>query len=562
MGSCFVQNKNEVLTIGLGNKLSFWKDLKGNPINKSEIINSWEISYKEKVSRNEHESGLRLPQFGALSAIRAHWTVSNSPATIVLPTGTGKTETMFATIVSERIEKTLIIVPTNLLREQIFEGAKTFGILPKAKLISDDIIFPTVFLYKSKVNDEQKGKINEAFDKANIIVSTPKMISNLPTDTLSKLVDSIDVVIFDEAHHLAAQHWSNVKNMFIEKRILQFTATPFRNDGKKIGGEIIFNYGLALAQKSGYFQPIDFFPIQEFNEAVSDKEIAKEAIKQLQIDLNKGYEHIVLARTKTKNRADDLYANIYSKYKKYNPVVIHSGTSASKKKLYMEQIRSGKSKIVVCVNMFGEGIDIPNLKIVAIHDKYKSIPITLQFIGRFARSKDGLGSAKLITNIADDNIAEALQDLYKKDADWNKLLPKKSNEYIDKEISLQNLIEGFNSENLDDVSLTQMKPKVSMVAYHTNETRWDWGNWENVFSPDVCRCFVNEEENILIIIEPREVKVRWTMQQSLNNLEWNFYVVYWNREKESVFLNASDLSKGFKLLQSIFPTEPVILNSE
>ncbi|WP_235819678.1 hypothetical protein [Caldifermentibacillus hisashii] len=37
--------------------------------------------------------------------------------------------------------------------------------------------------------------------------------------------------------------------------------------------------------------------------------------------------------------------------------------------------------------MFGEGIDIPNLKIAAIHDKYKSLPITLQFIGRFARTK-------------------------------------------------------------------------------------------------------------------------------------------------------------------------------
>src|SRR5699024_10405103 len=100
-----------------------------------------------------------------------------------------------------------------------------------------------------------------------------------------------------------------------EKRILQFTATPFRNDGKKIGGDIIFNYGLALAQKSGYFQSIDFYPIQEFNESNSDKEIAKIAIKQLEDDLIKGYEHIVLARVNTKKRADDLYEDIYSKYK-------------------------------------------------------------------------------------------------------------------------------------------------------------------------------------------------------------------------------------------------------
>ncbi|WP_258863412.1 hypothetical protein [Streptococcus agalactiae] len=42
--------------------------------------------------------------------------------------------------------------------------------------------------------------------------------------------------------------------------------------------------------------------------------------------------------------------------------------------------------------MFGEGIDIPSLKVAAIHDKYKSLPITLQFMGRFARSgKERLG---------------------------------------------------------------------------------------------------------------------------------------------------------------------------
>lgn len=155
----------------------------------------------------------------------------------------------------------------------------------------------------------------EAFDKANIIVSTPKMIRNLPSKLLKKLIDNVDVVIFDEAHHLAAPDWKAVKDMFMEKRILQFTATPFRNDGKKIGGEIIFNYGLALAQKSGYFQPIDFYPIQEFDENKSDQEIARIAIESLKDDLKKGHEHIVLARAKNKKRANELFENVYSQYK-------------------------------------------------------------------------------------------------------------------------------------------------------------------------------------------------------------------------------------------------------
>lgn len=37
--------------------------------------------------------GFRSAQLGAIFAIKSYWTVSNESATIVMPTGTGKTET-------------------------------------------------------------------------------------------------------------------------------------------------------------------------------------------------------------------------------------------------------------------------------------------------------------------------------------------------------------------------------------------------------------------------------------------------------------------------------------
>lgn len=171
-----VRYKTVVSTIGRGNKLSRCIDSKGNKFVQEKIIDSWRLSYQERVSRSEGEIGLRLPQFGALSAIRAHWATSNSPATIVLPTGTGKSETMYATIISERIASTLIIVPSNLLREQIYEGASHFGILPKLDMISDESIYPTTFLYKSKVEATDEENMIAALEEANIVVSTPGMI--------------------------------------------------------------------------------------------------------------------------------------------------------------------------------------------------------------------------------------------------------------------------------------------------------------------------------------------------------------------------------------------------
>ena len=42
---------------------------------------------------------------------------------------------------------------------------------------------------------------------------------------------------------------------------------------------------------------------------------------------------------------------------------------------------------MVCVDMLGEGFDLPALKVAAIHDPHKSLGVTLQFVGRFARCR-------------------------------------------------------------------------------------------------------------------------------------------------------------------------------
>ncbi|QPQ35782.1 DEAD/DEAH box helicase [Lysinibacillus sp. JNUCC-52] len=546
--------KNIISTIGRGNKLSRCTDADGKLFSREEIVDSWKLSYQERISRDKSEIGLRLPQFGALSAIRAHWAISNFPATIVLPTGTGKSETMYATIISERISSTLIIVPSNLLREQIFEGARNFGILPKLKMISNNVIYPTTFLYKSKVEDKDEIAVIAALEEANIVVSTPGMIKKMPANVLDKLFERVEVVIFDEAHHLAAPDWRTVKERFLGKKILQFTATPFRNDGRKVDGKIIFNYGLALAQKAGYFKPIDFYPIQEFDERKSDEEIAKVAIQHLVEDVEQGYEHVLLARAKTQKRADELYENIYSQYKKYNPVVIHTGIPAAKRNEYLKQVKNGNSKIVVCVDMFGEGIDIPTLKIAAIHDKYKSLPITLQFIGRFARtSSNNVGNAKLITNVAMDDLKESIEELYHQDSDWNQLLNIHSHQAIDKEVELSEFIGNFEKGHVKEIDLSQLKMKISTRMFRYLSKRTFVEGWKQVLDQDRTTTLINEMDSVYIFIEEIETKVVWSDQKDIVQYDYDFFVLFFDKENGIIHINETDAGKGNRLVESMFP---------
>jgi hypothetical protein len=65
------------------------------------ILDSWRGGFSY-VEENEAAKvvGLRPPQIGAVHAVHAHWAIADDTATIVMPTGTGKTETMLSILVS------------------------------------------------------------------------------------------------------------------------------------------------------------------------------------------------------------------------------------------------------------------------------------------------------------------------------------------------------------------------------------------------------------------------------------------------------------------------------
>ena len=60
--------------------------------------------------------------------------------------------------------------------------------------------------------------------------------------------------------------------------------------------------------------------------------------------------------------------------------------AAAERRTALDTLHDRQSRVVVCVDMLGEGFDLPQLKVAAIHDLHKSLAVTLQFIGRFARA--------------------------------------------------------------------------------------------------------------------------------------------------------------------------------
>ncbi len=84
------------------NFIKQWTDLeKFQP--PEEINKSWDNAFTFKQEdKKENQIGLRHPQLGAIHRSLSHWSYSEEIATIVMPTGTGKTETMLSLLVLNR----------------------------------------------------------------------------------------------------------------------------------------------------------------------------------------------------------------------------------------------------------------------------------------------------------------------------------------------------------------------------------------------------------------------------------------------------------------------------
>jgi superfamily II DNA or RNA helicase len=521
-------------------------------ISADDILTSWRNnSFNLPESRSDTDAGFRSAQLGAIYAIKSHWTVSSSAATVVMPTGTGKTEVMIATVVSECCAKTCVVVPSDLLRKQTIKRFCTLGKLREIGAINEKFENPVVGCLISSPKDI--AELQDLLSRSNLVVTTMSLLnSGFFKDEFTRLLASTcDTLIIDEAHHVPANSWKQVKKAFERIRCLQFTATPFRNDGKKIDGDIIYNFPLALAQERGYFKPINFYPIYEFDSDKKDLSVASKAVELLEADIAKGFPHLLLVRASTQGRARALFESVYQKnYAQYSPVLIVSGNSATNNKAALQSVNDGISKIIVCVDMFSEGIDIPQLKVCAIHDKYKSLPITMQFIGRFARTQTDLGEASVVANIVDDDIQESLEDLYSQDADWNKVLKNTSDEKTGREVELQKLARGFTGTEV--IPLNQIRPKVSMFMYTTTEKGWHWQRWSRVFNEENSHHFVNEQEKILIITELCTSNVDWTTCQDITDNNWNLHILYWDEKKNVFFINTTDKGIADCLAEAVF----------
>ena len=369
---------------------------------------------------------LRDCQSGALLSVIGHFTASKDPAIVSLPTGAGKTELMFAIAFCLQVgslnrqrqaNRILIVEPSRFLRQQTAVRLRELRVFRDYKLIETD--FPACSAAESKSVRDSKSSWDE-FKAFDAVIATPKTISPAEASVVSPPEDLFDLVFIDEAHHAAAKTWKAIIKAFPKAKIVLFTATAFRRDQRRLPGRLVYHYPIGRALDSEIYRPIEFQSVKMTDPDNIDRDIAKSVATLFAKERKTNPSAAIIIRTDRIAKCQplcDLYGTL-----KIAAIEIHSELSTDETNKRLDQLRAGTVDAVVTVGMMAEGIDVPGLKIAALHSPPKSLPYTLQIVGRVSRTNSTQSGNAWLVASPETLLGEA-RKLFREDRDWMRFIP-------------------------------------------------------------------------------------------------------------------------------------------
>ena len=196
-------------------------------------------------------------------------------------------------------------------------------------------------------------------------------------------------------------------------------------------------------------------------------------LEQIRLRIEK--KERVLVTTLTKKMAEDLTEYLKSLDIKVN--YIHSDTKALERMKIIRDLRLGEFDVLVGINLLREGLDIPEVSLVAILDADKegflrSERSLIQTIGRAARNTDGtvIMYADELTDsmekaIKETNRRRGIQEAYNKEHNITPTTIKKSIRDSIRAIQTENIGVEYKLEKEEDIKETINKLTEEMLEF-------------------------------------------------------------------------------------------------
>lgn len=337
--------------------------------------------------------------------------IDTGRAQIVLATGLGKTVIM-AEVVAD------------LLRDNLIEEGRALVLAHTRDLVDQ---LQRAFWYQLPkwvpTHRMAEGEFPVYFEGITFatVQSALANIDDLPT---------FGLVLVDEAHHIGAETFRKTIQTLRPKMLGGVTATPWRGDGYDIDtilGPPLVQIGIAEGLQNGFLSEVDYrlladnldwetvqglsrfnYSLAELNKRLiiptRDEEAAR-IVRQV-FDQEKRRAGIVFSPTIIHAQN---FAAMLRRYG-FRAETISSETDPRERDILMSRFRAGQLDCVATVDLFNEGVDVPDVDLLVFLRATHSRRIFVQQLGRGLRVSPGKSKLVVLDFVTDlRRIAEVVE---------------------------------------------------------------------------------------------------------------------------------------------------------
>ena len=229
------------------------------------------------------------------------------------------------------------------------------------------------------------------------------------------------LVIVDEAHHALAATYRCCWERWPKAWFLGLTATPYRLSGEgftDLFDQLVTSWSVRRFQQAGWLAGFDYYSIRP------------DSLEQEAVDLlvKRGADGDFLMREMSRNldtvpalrglyEAFHCYAGArkglvyavdvahaehiaaYYRERGVKAAAVHARMASGRRRLLLDDLRSGRLQVLVNVDLFSEGFDCPDVGFVQLARPTLSLAKFLQMVGRGLRRHRGKKRCVLLDNV-------------------------------------------------------------------------------------------------------------------------------------------------------------------
>lgn len=363
------------------------------------------LKYVEKLPEfSKNRRGLRDYQEKAVDAVEAARSEGRSNALVIMATGLGKSivaSTLMANEYQRNPKQEILVLAhmTDLTKQleisswpQLSKNCSTHlwtdGEQPSYQ---DGVVFAT---WQSVLASVRKGE---------------------------NLSQRFGLVIVDEAHHAPSTAFSQLIEHLNPTFLVGLTATPWRSDERSLEdvfGPSCFSMDIVEGMQQGYLAEVDY---QMLTDGIDWKEISHLSKQGLTIrDLNQylllpdrdiAMVDVVCEKLSSMTKPRGLaFCRSIDHAEKLKPLfaskglrtaVMHSKLNRVERFRNLSGFRNGDIDLLISIEMLNEGIDVPDVNLVAFMRVTHSRRIFLQQLGRGLRLSPGKRDVAVLDFVAD-----------------------------------------------------------------------------------------------------------------------------------------------------------------